>query len=215
MDVRTITINAAAVDPADGTTGLATSVDNFFFERFVVAGAAAFLDEFADQFSDTESSIIINVGGGGTTTQETSAEASLEESLVAGLGDGSPRQGVDQGRLPDIGDAENHAHRGAAGPGWNQAPNLLKQARVELGLALLVNHGVHAITGVDVRQPLGGDVRVGQIRFVEDLDARPVAPELGDQRILTAERDPGVEDLDDQIDLGHGLALRAWQWRNS
>lgn len=83
----TTTINAAAVDPADGTTGLATSVDHFFFERFVVAGAAAFLDEFADQFSDTESSIIISVGGGGTTTQETSAEASLEESLVAGLGD--------------------------------------------------------------------------------------------------------------------------------
>ena len=83
----TTNIDAAAVDPADGTTGLATSVDHFFFERFVVAGAAAFLDEFADQFSDTESSIIISVGGGGTTTQETSAEASFEESLVAGLGD--------------------------------------------------------------------------------------------------------------------------------
>jgi intracellular multiplication protein IcmE len=83
----TTNIDAAAVDPADGTTGLATSVDRFFFERFVVAGAAAFLDEFADQFSDTESSVIISIGGGGSTTQETSEEASLEESVVAGIGD--------------------------------------------------------------------------------------------------------------------------------
>ena len=76
-----------AVDPADGTTGLATSVDNFFFERFVVAGAAAFLSEFTEAASDPESSVIINVGGGGTTTQETEEDRSFEESILAGISD--------------------------------------------------------------------------------------------------------------------------------
>ena len=86
-DGSTTSIAATAVDPADGTTGLATGVDRFFFERFVVAAAAAFISEFAESASDPESSIIINVGGGGTTTQETEEERSFEESILAGVSD--------------------------------------------------------------------------------------------------------------------------------
>ncbi|MBV6632836.1 MAG: DotG/IcmE/VirB10 family protein [Alphaproteobacteria bacterium] len=86
-DGSTTSISAVAVDPADGTTGLATSVDRFFFERFVVAGAAAFIEEFAGAASEPESSIIISVGTGGTTTQESAEERSFEESVLAGISD--------------------------------------------------------------------------------------------------------------------------------
>ncbi|MEM6902585.1 MAG: TrbI/VirB10 family protein, partial [Pseudomonadota bacterium] len=86
-DGSTTGISAVAVDPADGTTGLATSVDRFFFERFVVGGAAAFIEEFAGAASEPESSIIISIGTGGTSTQESIEERSFEESVLAGISD--------------------------------------------------------------------------------------------------------------------------------
>ena len=86
-DGSTTNINATAVDPADGTTGLATGVDRFFFERFVVAAAAAFISEFAGAASEPESSIIISFNDGGSTTQENEEDRSLEESVLAGISD--------------------------------------------------------------------------------------------------------------------------------
>lgn len=78
-------INALAVDPADGTTGLATSVDRFFFERFVVATAAAFISSFAESASEPPSNTTVTVGVGGTSTNEQTQKASTEESVYAGL----------------------------------------------------------------------------------------------------------------------------------
>jgi hypothetical protein len=84
-DGRSTGISAAAVDPADGTTGLATSVDRFFFERFVVAAAAAFISDFAEAASEPESNTTITIGVGGTTTNEQQDERSTEESVLAGV----------------------------------------------------------------------------------------------------------------------------------
>jgi hypothetical protein len=55
-------------------------------------------------------------------------------------------------------------------------------------------------------QPLGRDVRVGEVLFVEDLNTRTVALELGDEWVLAAERNPSVQHFDNGIDLRHGLA---------
>lgn len=84
-DGRSAGIDALAVDPADGTTGLATSVNSFFFERFVVASAAAFIGEFTSAIADTGGTTTASTGLLGTTTTETSEEQSTEEAFFSGV----------------------------------------------------------------------------------------------------------------------------------
>lgn len=85
-DGRKTAINTVAIDPTDGTTGIATSVDRFFFERFVLKSATAFISSFAEAVAEPKQQTTYSfITIGGPATQQQQDERSTEESLFAGV----------------------------------------------------------------------------------------------------------------------------------
>lgn len=85
-DGRKAPLNAVAIDPTDGTTGVATSVDRFFFERFVLKSASAFISSFAEAVAEPDNQTTISfITIGGQASQQQQDERSTEESLFAGV----------------------------------------------------------------------------------------------------------------------------------
>jgi len=85
-DGRKAALNAVAVDPTDGTLGVATSVDRFIFERFVINSASAFIGTFASAVAKPKQQTTISfISIGGQSTQTQQEEPTTKESLFAGL----------------------------------------------------------------------------------------------------------------------------------
>ena len=85
-DGRKVGVNAVAIDPTDGTTGVATSVDRYIFERFVLNSASAFIGSFASAIAGPKQQTTFSfITIGGQATQQQQDERSTEESLFAGV----------------------------------------------------------------------------------------------------------------------------------
>ena len=69
---------------------------------------------------------------------------------------------------------------------------------------LLANwNGAHAFFLFKMRLPDGDHGGVGQVGFVQHLDTRRVAAQLGHQRVFAGKWDTRVDHLDNDVHLGH------------
>ena len=78
-------INTVAIDPNNTLPGLATDVDERYFERVVLPAAASFISGFGSALSNNNSTTSTN----GTTTITTQAKNGFREGYFNGLGKGA------------------------------------------------------------------------------------------------------------------------------
>lgn len=81
-DGRSASITAFAVDPRTSRTGLASSVDYHYFQRYVMTGAAAFLSSFAEAVAQPATTSTVSTEGSVTQTQNQSTN---EEAFYEGV----------------------------------------------------------------------------------------------------------------------------------
>jgi hypothetical protein len=131
--------------------------------------------------------------------------------LVAGLGGATAaHQRIDEGRLADVGDAADQqaqrlertgARRRQFAAGGQQG-----LGRRALGLQRL---RTRARQRVEVRQPLRGARRVGQVLLVEQLERGLVLRQLLQQGVAARTRAARIEQFDHHVDAGlHAVADR-------
>ena len=127
--------------------------------------------------------------------------------LVTGLGRALAVQGVDQGRLADVGNAaDQHPQRlDHAAAQRCQRPTRLDQLARRRCRAGVERQCVGADLGLVVRQPQGGAFGVGQVLLVEDLQGRLAAGQVGQQGVGAGARQPGIEQFDDDVDVGQAF----------
>jgi hypothetical protein len=123
--------------------------------------------------------------------------------LVAGLGRALALEGVDQGRLADVGNAaDQHAQRlGHAAAQRRELAAGRDDGLGRRGLAGVERDGPGAGLGVVMRQPLLGADRISQVLLVEHLERGLARRQLGQQGIGAGARQARVEQLDHDIEL--------------
>lgn len=83
---KTIAINSVAVDVNTTRTGLATSVDNHYFERYVVGLGAAFLKGYAEAIGRQNSTTVVNPDGSIVTSQGQISSKDITNSALGEVG---------------------------------------------------------------------------------------------------------------------------------
>lgn len=81
---KSLQVNLVAVSPETTRTGLATSVNNHYFERYVVGLGAAFLKGYADLLTSKNRTIIINSDG---SSVQSTGDLSEEDMQKGALGE--------------------------------------------------------------------------------------------------------------------------------
>ncbi len=81
---KSITVSLVAVDPNTSRTGLATSVNNHYFERYVIGLGAAFLKGYADAITRQNTTTAITTGGSIVVSQ---GQLSSKDIVQSGLGE--------------------------------------------------------------------------------------------------------------------------------
>ncbi|MCB1533003.1 MAG: DotG/IcmE/VirB10 family protein [Alphaproteobacteria bacterium] len=81
-DDRSISVDAIAVDPSTTSTGMATEVDQRYFQRVVLPAAAAFIEGAAEAIANTG---LTTITVEGDTVAQESQDASNEQEIASGI----------------------------------------------------------------------------------------------------------------------------------
>jgi len=79
VDGESVDISAIALDPDTTLPGMATEVDNRYFQRVLLPAAAAFVEGFADALSESGSTTITIDTGGSASATETADKTDKQE----------------------------------------------------------------------------------------------------------------------------------------
>ena len=117
-------------------------------------------------------------------------------------------QAVDEGRLADVRDAEDHAARRARPTAvLDEAVRLRSREFLRLRDKLLHAASLDRVNGdsrdtlrAEIREPALRARRIREVRLVERDKARLLLDDLRQHRVGTARRDACIEQLDDDID---------------
>ena len=135
--------------------------------------------------------------------------AAGDAGLVGGFGAGGARKRVDESRLAHVGDADNHyanrrAHHAAVAAAGHQGRKLFLDGAFGSGgtAALLGVHRKAASPGTfEIGQPLLGDLGVGQIRFIEDVQVGLARRDALDLGVQAGKRDARIENLQNAVHI--------------
>lgn len=78
-------VSAVAIDPETTLPGVITSVDQRYFRRVILPGAAAFIEGLAEAISDSETTTITINGADGTTTTNTTGAIDNDQEVASGI----------------------------------------------------------------------------------------------------------------------------------
>lgn len=82
LDGETVNVNAVALDPGTSLPGMATDVDNRYFQRIVLPAAAAFVEGAAEAISESG---LTTVTIEGETVAEETEESDTDQEVASGI----------------------------------------------------------------------------------------------------------------------------------
>lgn len=127
-----------------------------------------------------------------------------DSRFVACFGNYSAGQYVDQRGFSDIGYAHDQRVDESAATLFCRQHLVAQLGQLAHFFGLLggQRQGFYALFLLQIDLPLLRNLRVGKIAFTEHFDAGLVAAQVGQHRVLAAERNARVQNFDDQVNLG-------------